>query len=80
MYEFSKPKADNMKAKAAMNAAISTKGYVTQADIPDDPADSLSKNMVDVYMMSALLETNLVNADGYTPYTLKKKRTTIERQ
>lgn len=80
MYEFAKPKADNIRAKTAMNAAISTKGYVTQDDIPNDPSDSLSRNMVDVYMMSALLETNLTNADGYTQYTLKNKHRAIERK
>lgn len=80
MYEFAKPKADYMKAKAAMNAAISTKGYVTQNDIPNDPTDSLSRNMVDVYMMSALLSTNLVNKDGYTQYTLKNKQKIVNRQ
>ena len=80
MYEFAKPKADNIKAKTAMNAAISTKGYVTQDDIPNDPSDSLSRNMVDVYMMSALLETNLTNADGYTQYTLKNRHRAVERK
>lgn len=80
MYEFAKPKADNIKAKTAMNAAISTKGYVTQDDIPNDPSDSLSRNMVDVYMMSALLETNLTNADGYTQYTLKNRHRVVERK
>lgn len=80
MYEFAKPKADNIRAKTAMNAAISTKGYVTQDDIPNDPSDSLSRNMVDVYMMSALLETNLTNADGYTQYTLKNRHRAVERK
>lgn len=80
MFEFAKPKADNIKAKTAMNAAISTKGYATQQDIPNDPSDSLARNMVDVYMMSALLSTNLTNADGYTQYTLKNKQRMIERQ
>lgn len=80
MYEFARPKADSMKAKAAMNAAISTKGFVTQDDIPNDPNDSLSRNLVDVYMMSALLETNLINEDGYTSYTLKNKHRQVQRQ
>lgn len=80
MYEFARPKADSMKAKAAMNAAISTKGFVTQDDIPNDPNDSLSRNLVDVYMMSALLETNLVNEDGYTAYALKNKHRQVQRQ
>ena len=80
MYEFARPKADAMQAKAAMNAAISTKGYVSQEDIPNDPDDSLSRHLVDVYMMSALLETNLLNQDGYTQYTLKNKKKKVERE
>lgn len=79
MYEFAKPKADALKAKAAMNAAISTKGYVTQEDIPNDPDDSLSRNLVNVFMTSALFETNLVDQDGYTAYTLKMKQRQVER-
>ena len=80
MYEFAKPKADALRAKSAMNAAISTKGFVTQEDIPNDPDDSLSRHLVDVYMMSALLETNLVNEDGYTSYTLKNRQRQVQRQ
>ena len=80
MYEFSRPKADSMQAKAAMNAAISTKGYVSQEDIPNDIDDSLSRHLVDVYMMSALLETNLLNQDGYTQYTLKNRHKKVERE
>ena len=80
MYEFARPKADAMQAKAAMNAAISTKGYVSQEDIPNDPDDSLSRHLVDVYMMSALLETNLLNQDSYTQYTLKNKKRQVERE
>lgn len=79
MYEFAKPKADALKAKAAMNAAISTKGYVTQDDIPNDDEDSLSRQYIDTYLMSALLESNLLIKDGYTPYSLKNKRKQIER-
>ena len=80
MYEFSRPKADSMRAKSAMTAAISSKGYVTQEDIPNDPDDSLSRHLVDVYMMSALLETNLLNEDGYTSYILKNRQRQVERQ
>lgn len=80
MYEFARPKADSIQAKTAMNAAISTKGFVTQDDIPNDPDDSLSRHLVDVYMMSALLETNLLNQDGYTQYTLKNKKRAVERE
>ena len=80
MYEFAKPKGDALKAKAAMNNAISTKGFVTQQDIPNDIDDSLSRNYLDVCLMSALFETNLTNVDGYTAYTLKQRQRKIERE
>ena len=80
MFEFAKPKADALKAKAAMNAAISTKGFVTQADIPNERDDSLARNTVDVFLTSALLESNLTETDGYTPYTLKQKKQQVIRQ
>lgn len=79
MYEFARPKADAMKAKNAMNAAISAKGYVTQADIPNDEDDMLSRNMINAYLLSAHISTNLLNTDNYTTYTLKEKRKAIER-
>lgn len=80
MYEFAKPKGDALKAKAAMNNAISTKGYVTQDDIPNDLDDSLSRNYLNVCLTSALFETNLVDQDGYTQYTLKEKQRRVERE
>ena len=80
MYEFAKPKGDALKAKAAMNNAISTKGFVTQQDIPNDLDDSLSRNYLDVCLMSALFETNLTNVDGYTAYTLKQRQRRVERE
>ena len=79
MFEFAKPKADALKAKDAMLAAISTKGYVTQEDIPVEESDYLSRNYIDTYLMSGLLESNLLIKDGYTAYTLKGKRKQVER-
>lgn len=79
MYEFSKPKADAMMSKAAMNSAISSKGYVTEEDLPNDVEDSLSRNMINAYLIGCHLESNLVNKDGYTPYTLKQKQRQVER-
>ena len=80
MYEFSRPRADSMRAKDAMYAAISTKGFVTQADIPNEDDDMLSRGLIDAYMTSALLDTNLLHKDGYTAYTLKKKRQQLREQ
>ena len=79
MFEFSKPRGDSLKAKAAMNAAISTKGYVKKEDIPNDRDDSISRNYLDVCLMSALIESNLTITDGYTAYTLKERQRKVER-
>lgn len=78
-YEFAKPKADAMMAKAAMNAAISAKGYVTQDDLPNDDDDSLARNMISAYLIGCHLQSNLVNKEGYTPYSLKEKQLKVER-
>lgn len=79
MYEFSKPKADAMMSKAAMNAAISSKGFVTEEDLPNNVEDSLARNMINAYLIGCHLDSNLVDKDGYTPYTLKEKQRQIER-
>lgn len=78
-YEFAKPKADAMLSKAAMNAAIAAKGYVSEEDLSNDADDSLARNMISAYLIGCHLENNLVNKDGYTPYTLKEKQRAIER-
>lgn len=70
--EFSKPKADAMLAKNVMYSNISTTGMVRLEDLPNDIDDSLSRNLMDVFMIGSHLSTNLMNQDNYTPTTLKK--------
>lgn len=70
--EFSKPKADAMLAKNIMYSNISTTGMVKLEDLPNDIDDSLSRNLMDVFMIGSHLSTNLMNQDNYTPTTLKK--------
>lgn len=79
-YEFARPKADAMTAKNAMNAAINAKGYVTLEDLPKEDDDMLSRNMINSYLLAAHISTNLLDTDNYTPYTLKEKRRSIERE
>ena len=59
------------------NGKVHVKKYITisvsEEDIPVDKTDSLSKNMLNVYMIGAHLNTNLVNIDNMTPTTLKNK-------
>lgn len=79
MKEFSRHKADSMKAKNAMYNMINTTGDVNLADVPVDPDDSLSKNLMNVYLLGAMINSNMLNQDYYLPYTLKQKKKQIVR-
>lgn len=72
--ELSRARADSMEAKQAMYNTISTMGYISQDDIPDDPSDPMSKNLLNVYMLGAHLSTNLINIGNVTPLTLSGKK------
>ena len=73
MKELSRSRADSMGDKSAMYNTINVLGQVSLEDLPDDPTDSLSKNLLSWYFIGAQLMTNLVNEDYYLPYTLKEK-------
>lgn len=80
MDEFSRPRADALKAVSQMNNVISSKGYVSEKDIDVEKDDSLAKNMLNVYLLGAHIMSNLVTEDYMTPYTLKQKQQAIERK
>lgn len=71
--EFVGPRADSMNAKNSMYQAINVSGMVSLSDIPQEPEDSLSMNLFNVYMIGAHLNSNLLNIDYQLPYTQKKK-------
>ena len=77
--EFTGPKADAMQAKNLMNNIISQKGEASQDEIPVDQDDSLAKNLLNVYMVGSLLNSNLINQDYYLPMTLKSKNKKVVR-
>ena len=79
MDEFSGPRADSMEAKNVMYNMISTTGQVYLKDLPKSQGDSLSKNLMNVYLTGALISSNLVNEDNYTAYTLRKNKNIITR-
>ena len=79
MKEFSRARADSMEDKSIMNNTINNLGMVYLKDLPDDPSDSLSKNLLSAYFIGAQLYTNLVNEDYMTPYTLSLKSKKVER-
>lgn len=79
IYEFSKPRADSMESKAAMNSAIAVKGYVSIKDLPNKAEDSLARNMINAYLIGCHFDSNIINKDGYTPYTLEERSRKVER-
>lgn len=81
MKEFSHERADSMNRKSIMNSTIKTMGQVSIKDLPDDQSDSLSKNLMNVYMIGAGLMTNIViDPNTYmTPYTIKDKNMRQEK-
>lgn len=79
MDEFSGPKADSMESKSLMYNTISTTGQVSIKDVKTDNSDSLSKNLMSVYLIGANIMSNIVNEEYMLPYTMKEKSKTIER-
>lgn len=73
MKEFYTIKADSMNAKNLANNIIGTTGMLRLEDVPVDRDDSLSKNLMNVYMLGAHINSNLLNQGNYTPYTLRQK-------
>lgn len=80
MDEFARSRADSLRAVAQMNNEIMSKGYVSEKDITIEKDDSLSKNMLNVYLIGAHIHSNLVDEDYMTPYTARNKKQAIERK
>lgn len=73
MDEFARPKADAMEAMAQMSQSILSKGYVEDADITVTNADSIGKNLMNVYLIGAHIHSNLIDVDYMTPLTAENK-------
>lgn len=73
MREFYTIKADAMSAKNLANNIIGSTGMLRLEDVPIDRDDSLSKNLMNVYMIGAHLNSNILNEGNYTPYTLSRR-------
>lgn len=59
--EFMGPRADDLKAKSEMENFISKNGYVSQADLTNDPENKVALNSLDVYFLMQGFVTNLVS-------------------
>lgn len=77
--EFSRFRADAMDAKSEAYNIIRLTGQLSKKDIHVKIDDTLSKNLMNVYLLGAHINTNLINQDYYTTYTLKNKKKDIAR-
>jgi len=81
--EFYGPMADDMAAHYEMLRRIQRDGEVELRDLPNDPLDKVTLNTINVYMIGACLQSNLIDESGYIlPVTLKgreDKLSTIKR-
>ena len=69
--EFSKFKADAMQAKNKAYNTINTIGKVSLQDVRTDEDDSLSRNLLNTYLLGAHIKSNIISNDYLLPYTLK---------
>lgn len=80
MEEMSTWRADYMDAKSAAYQTISTLGTISKDDIPIDETDSISKNTLNAYLTSALINTNILNQDYLLPKTLADRKRKVVRE
>ena len=73
-------RADYMDAKSVAYQTISATGKISSKDIDLDPNDSLAKNMLNCYLLSAGIYTNILNVDYMLPRTLANRQKKIIRQ
>lgn len=80
MKELSTYKADAMDAKSEFYNTINTTGMVSMKDVPVSIDDSLSRNLMNTYLVGCLINSNLVNEGDYLPITLKDKDRKTQRE
>ena len=80
MEEMSTWRADYMDAKSTAYQTISTLGTISERDVPIEEVDSISKNTLNAYMVSALINTNILNKDYMLPKTIAGRKPKIERE
>ena len=80
MEEMSTWRADYMDAKSAAYQTISTLGVISKDDIPINENDSISKNTLNAYLTSALINTNILNQDYLLPKTIADRNRKVVRE
>lgn len=78
--EFSTIRADYMDAKSQAYAQIISTGTLSNNDYDLKRSDGLANNLISAYLTAAHIGSNLVDVNGYTPYTLKEKSMKTTRE
>ncbi len=73
MKELSTYRADSMDAKGEFYSEINSTGMVRQSDVEVKTSDSLARNELNVYLLGAGLNSNLINEGDYLQKTLSGK-------
>ena len=71
--EFLGPRADDIVGYNEMTKQILEKGFVSQEDIPNDPRNKTTLNLIDVYFLGAGIKSNLITEDLVLLSTLDKE-------
>ena len=77
--EFSRMRADSLRAGAEADAIITDKGTLSDKDFSVAKDDDLAKNMLNVYLLAANIYSNLIDSQYMTPLTAKNKSRAVER-
>ena len=80
MKELATYRADSMNAKDEFYSMINTTGMVRQSDIDVETSDSLARNELNVYLLGAGLNSNLINEGNYLRHTLTSRGRKTERE
>lgn len=80
MKELSTYRADYMDAKSMAYQTITSTGNLTQDDISLNNDDSLSKNMLNTFLIGSLLNSNMINVDYMLPITLNSRTKKVTRE
>jgi hypothetical protein len=80
MKELSTFRADAMDAKSEFYSIINTTGIVRLDDVKLDTKDSLARNYLNVWLLGAGINSNLINEGDYIPRTIDDKELKINRK
>lgn len=73
-------KADFMDSKSKAYQTISLTGQISENDLDINSYESLSRNMLNCYLIAAGIYTNFLNEDYMLPSTIMNKSKKIERK